>query len=185
MAPAATGKSRPPVRMAVLYMPNGVHPGMWTPEGEGSDFKLSPTLEPLSDLRDQIVVPTNLWNESTKGGEGHYVKVSGFLTCTTITKTQGADLNCNGISMDQVAAQRAGSRTPLPSLELGCSPVSTGVDNNVGYTRVYGAHVAWAGPMAPLAREIDPGLVFEVCFARGTRGRPQASAINCCSTWFW
>jgi hypothetical protein len=168
MAPAAAGKSRPPVRMAVLYMPNGVHPDMWTPEGEGSDFKLSPTLEPLSDLKDQIVVPTNLWNEATKGGEGHYVKVSGFLTCTTITKTQGVDLNCNGVSMDQVAARRAGSRTPLPSLELGISPVSTGVDINVGYTRVYGAHVAWSSPTTPLAREINPRFVFERLFRAGS-----------------
>src|SRR5258708_22675238 len=99
MAPAATGKSRPPVRMAVLYMPNGVHPDMWTPEGEGRDFKLSPALEPLSDLRDQIVVPTNLWNEATKGGEGHYVKASAFPTCTTITTTQHADPNCNARSL--------------------------------------------------------------------------------------
>src|SRR5262249_17254621 len=173
MAPAAPGKSRPPVRMAVLYMPNGVHPDMWTPEGEGSDFKLSPTLEPLSDLKNQIVVPTNLWNEATKGGEGHYVKVSGFLTCTTITKTQGVDLNCNGVSMDQVAARIAGSRTPLPPLELGISPVSTGVDINVGYTRVYGAHVAWSGPTTPLAREINPRFVFERLFRAGS---PQAGS---------
>ena len=150
--------------MAVLYMPNGVHPDMWTPEGDGKDFKLSPTLEPLSEFKNDIFVPTNLWNQSTKGSEGHYVKVSGFLTCTTITKTQGVDLNCNGVSMDQIAAQRAGGRTPLPSLELGIAPVSTGVDTNVGYTRVYGAHVAWSGPTTPLAREIDPSLVFERLF---------------------
>ena len=30
---------------------------------------------------------TNLWNEGIKGSEGHYVKTSGFLTCTTVTKT--------------------------------------------------------------------------------------------------
>ncbi len=166
MAPAATTTpaARPPVRMAVLYMPNGVHPGMWTPEGQGRDFKLSPTLEPLADLKSEIVVPTQLWNQASKAAEGHYVKVSGFLTCTTITKTQGVDLNCNGVSMDQVAAQRTGSRTPLPSLELGIAPVSTGVDTNVGYTRVYGAHVAWSGPTAPLAREINPQFVFERLF---------------------
>ena len=108
-----------------------------------------------------------------KASEGHYVKVSGFLTCTTITKTQGVDLNCNGVSMDQIAAQRAGNRTPLPSLELGISPVSTGVDNNVGYTRVYGAHVAWSGPTTPLAREINPRFVFERLFRAGT---PQPGA---------
>ena len=32
-----------PVRMAHLYMANGVHPEMWTPKGTGRDFELSPT----------------------------------------------------------------------------------------------------------------------------------------------
>ncbi|MCW5980371.1 MAG: DUF1552 domain-containing protein [Bryobacteraceae bacterium] len=160
-ARASTGDGRPPVRMAALYVPNGVHPDLWTPEGTGGDYKLSPTLEPLADLKDDLLVLTNLWNEGSKGGEGHYVKISGFLTCTTVTKTLGVDINCNGLSMDQVAAQAAGKRTPLASLELAIAPVTTGVDKNVGYTRVYGSHIAWAGPTNPLAREINPRFVFE------------------------
>ena len=60
--------------------------------------------------------------------------------------------------MDQVAAQRAGKQTPLPSLELAMDSISTGVDNNVGYTRVYGSHISWAGPTRPLPREINPRL---------------------------
>jgi hypothetical protein len=170
-ARAARVEAPLPKRMAVLYMPNGVHPDMWTPEGVGRDFKLSPTLEPLADLKDDIVVLTNLWNQGSRGGEGHYVKISGFLTCTTITKTLGVDINCNGVSMDQVAAQKMGRQTPLPSLELGISPVTTGVDKNVGYTRVYGSHIAWSGPTTPLAREINPRLVFERLFrASGPQG---------------
>lgn len=167
MAPSARAASRaarPPVRMAVLYMPNGVHPDKWTPEGEGKNFKLSPTLEPLADLRDDVLVLTQLWNKGSDANEGHYVKTSGFLTCTTITKTYGVDLSCNGVSMDQVAAQKAGKRTPLPSLELAMDPVSTGVDNNVGYTRVYGAHIAWAGPTRPLPRDINPRVVYDRLF---------------------
>jgi hypothetical protein len=163
-AMAGASAAKPPVRMAVLYMPNGVHPQMWTPEGEGRDFKLSPTLEPLAGLKDEILVATNLWNRGSEASEGHYVKTSGFLTCTTITKTYGVDLSCNGTSMDQVAAQRRGRETPLPSLELAMDPVTTGVDNNVGYTRVYGAHIAWAGPARPLPREINPRVVYERLF---------------------
>src|SRR5262245_51144027 len=79
MASAATTPAdKPPVRMAVLYMPNGVHPDMWTPAGEGKEFKLAPSMEPLTDLQSEIIVPTQLWNAATKGAEGHYVKVSGF-----------------------------------------------------------------------------------------------------------
>ena len=167
MAPAsarAAKRAPAPVRMAALYMPNGVHPGMWTPDGKGRDFKLSPTLQPLAEFRDQLVVLTNLWNQGSSGGEGHYVKTSGFLTSTTISKTLGVDINCNGVSMDQVAARKTGDRTPLASLELGTAPVSTGVDKNVGYTRVYGSHISWSGPTTPLAKEINPRLTFERLF---------------------
>jgi hypothetical protein len=174
-AVAGSVSGKPPVRMAVLYMPNGVNPNMWTPEGEGRDFQLSPTLAPLADLKDDILVTTNLWNRGSEASEGHYVKTSGFLTCTTITKTYGVDLSCNGVSMDQVAAQRVGQKTPLPSLELAMDPITSGVDNNVGYTRVYGSHVSWAGPNRPLAREINARHVYERLF-RATQPQEAASA---------
>jgi len=165
---AATGtKGKGPVRLAALYMPNGVREDMWTPEGKGRDFRLTNIMAPLEKFKDDLIIPTNLWNAGSLTGDGHYVKISGWLTSTTITKTQGVDISCNGISMDQVAAQKAGRATPLPSLELGITPVSTGVDRNVGYTRVYGAHIAWSGPTNPLAREINPRLVFERLFRAG------------------
>ena len=148
-------------------MPNGVHPGRWTPEGTGPDFELSPTLKPLGDLKKDVLVVTNLWNAGSVGGDGHYVKTSGFLTCTTIKKTLGFDLDSGGVSMDQLAARRVRGETPLPSLELGVVPVSTGVDRNVGYTRVYGSHISWNGPTSPLAKEIYPHFVFERLFRAG------------------
>jgi hypothetical protein len=151
-------------------MPNGVNTAAWTPQGTGRDFTLSPTLSPLQDFRDRILVLSNLWNEAAKGGDGHYVKESSILTCCTIRKTPGADLS-NGVSMDQLAAQRTANHTPLPSLELGISPESTGIDSNVGYTRVYGSHIAWSSPATPLAREINPRSVYERLFrASGPNG---------------
>jgi uncharacterized protein DUF1552 len=161
MPSGASAAARAPVRMAVLYMPNGVREDMWTPEGEGQEFTLSPTLKPLADLQSELIVATNLWNQSAKGGEGHYIKTAGYLTCTTVSKTLGVDLNCHGISMDQLAAQRSGTQTPIPSLELGIAPVTTGVDTNVGYTRVYGSHISWSGPTSPVAKELNPRLVYE------------------------
>lgn len=150
-----------PVRMAALFVPNGVRQDQWTPEAEGRDYELSPILEPLADVKDQLLVLTNLWNQASNVGDGHYVKTSGFLTCTTINKSLGIDLNCNGKSVDQVAAEQVRHLTPLPSLELGIDPVTTGVDTNVGYTRVYGSHIAWSGPTSPLARELNPRFVYE------------------------
>ncbi|MCS7467856.1 DUF1552 domain-containing protein [Stieleria sp. ICT_E10.1] len=163
-----------PLRMAALFVPNGVRQDMWTPEATGRDFELTPTLEPLADVKDQLLVLTNLWNQASNFGDGHYVKCSGFLTCTTINKSLGIDLNCNGRSMDQVAADYSGKLTPLPSLELGIDPVTTGVDTNVGYTRVYGSHIAWSGPTSPLARELNPHLVFDRLFRAGNPNKGAA-----------
>lgn len=164
-AMASVHPNRPgPTRLGVLFMPNGVRSDAWTPSGEGASFELSQTLKPLEAFKNRLLIPTNLWNAASDHGDGHYVKTSGFLTCRTIQKSLGYDLNSNGVSMDQVAAQRVGQATPLPSLELATSPVSIGVDTNVGYTKVYGSHIAWSSPTRPLAREINPRLVFERLF---------------------
>jgi hypothetical protein len=170
---ASTGK--PPVRMAALYMPNGVNVPHWIPEGKGRDWTLSKTLQPLADVKDDVVVMSNLWNEGSKGGDGHYVKEAAILTCTTIKKTPGADIG-NGVSMDQLAAKQVGHLTPLPSLELGVAPVAIGVDAVVGYTRIYGSHIAWSSPTTPLAREINPKSVYERLFraASGQMGNTAA-----------
>jgi hypothetical protein len=128
-AAAASGS---PLRMAVLYMPNGVRPDAWTPKGTGSNFELSPLLQPLAPYKDDMLVLTQLWNRATDTGDGHYVKTGGFLTGTTITRTTGSDLRSGAVSMDQLIAQRIGHLTPLPSLELGIEPPATGVDTNVG-----------------------------------------------------
>ena len=117
---------------------------------------------------------SNLWNEQAKDGDGHYVKESSILTCARIRKTQGADLR-NGTSFDQVAAGALGHKTPLPSLELGVTPVAVGNDAVVGYTRVYGSHISWATPTTPLARELNPQAVYERLF-RAANGSGAARA---------
>ena len=40
--------NRPPLRMAFLYVPNGVHMPAWTPRSAGPEFELPAILEPLS-----------------------------------------------------------------------------------------------------------------------------------------
>jgi len=171
---ATTGKADTPVRMAFLYVPNGANMKEWTPEAVGREYRLSKTLEPLADLKQDLLVLSNLWNEASKSGDGHYVKESAILTCTTIKKTPGADL-ANGISVDQVAAQRLGKQTPLPSLELGVTPTASGIDAAVGYTRLYGSHIAWSSPTTPLAREINPHSAWERLFrASGQHGSSGA-----------
>ena len=132
---------------------------------------------PLAKVRDQLCVFSNLWNAASKGGDGHYVKEAAILTCATIKKTPGADL-ANATSVDQLAAQRTAHSTPLPSLELGVTPVAIGVDAVVGYTRIYGSHIAWANSTTPLAREINPRAVYERLFRAGAEPEGAAARLD-------
>ena len=171
---AAPGGATTPVRMACLFMANGVRADRWTPKGT-TNFKLSPILSPLESVKDEILVLTGLSNRGAFKGDGHYVKTSGWLTGTTITKTTGSDINCNGTSMDQVAAAQIGQGTKLPSIELGCEPTASGVDTNVNYTRLYASHIAWKKPTVPLPCEINPRVAFDRLFrSRSKKGSKRA-----------
>lgn len=174
---AAPTTAAPPIRLAALYMPNGVNVDAWTPQGSGRDFQLGKTLAPLAPFKDQLNIFSNFWNQNSKGGDGHYVKEAAILTCATIKKTPGADI-ANGVSVDQLAAQRIANQTPLPSLELGVTPVAIGVDAVVGYTRVYGSHIAWANPTTPLARELNPRSVYERLFRASSGPKGNAAKMD-------
>ncbi len=167
-----------PIRTGVLFMPNGVGKDHWKPTGIGRDFELADTMQPLSRHKSDLTVLSNLWNRESEYGDGHYVKTAGLLTSTKITKTTGVDLNCNGVSFDQLIANKIGAATPLSSLELGIEPVATGIDAAVGYTRVYGAHISWRGPRRPMAKEVHPRLAYERLLSAANPSANNSARIN-------
>ncbi|MBT15415.1 MAG: hypothetical protein CMO59_05455, partial [Verrucomicrobiales bacterium] len=60
-----------PKRMAFIYSPNGKNMEKWRPKSLGSDYQLSPTLEPLKDLKNDFQVLSGLDHENaTNGGDG-------------------------------------------------------------------------------------------------------------------
>lgn len=157
---------KPPVRSAFIYFPNGVWEKDWNPKEAGSDYQLTPSLEPLAELKSDVLVLTGMDKRHSHGGDGHYAKTANFLTGMPVTKTTGKDISSGGISVDQLMAQHVGQFTPLPSLELATEPVISGIDSNVGYTRLYGSHISWQSPTRPVAKEINPRLVYERLFGR-------------------
>src|SRR6186997_1501583 len=48
------------LRLAVVYVPNGMIMESWTPKVEGSAFELTPTLGPLAPFRDRFTVLSGL-----------------------------------------------------------------------------------------------------------------------------
>jgi len=158
----------PPKRMAFLFVPNGVRLSEWTPATAGYGFQLPPILEPLSDVRDDLLVLSGLTHDKGRSnGDGpgdHARSASVFLTGAQPRKTDGENIR-SGVSVDQVAAQAVGSATRFPSLELGCEPGRSAGNCDSGYSCAYSSSVSWASESTPLGKEVNPRLVFERLFS--------------------
>jgi len=180
-ASATTGAGQPataPVRMAFIYVPNGIIPSGWWPQGDsGANFQLSETLQPLEKVRDKITLISGLEDLSAnpeRDGAGDHARAgSTFLTGVRIKKTAGADLHA-GASIDQVVAQHIGHLTRFSSLELTCDAVRKAGDCDSGYSCAYSYNIAWRSPEQPLTPEPNPRLVFERLFGSG----PPEERIN-------
>ncbi|MEM9673669.1 MAG: DUF1552 domain-containing protein [Bacteroidota bacterium] len=155
-----------PTRSAFFFMPNGVHPEQWTPTTYGRNFELSPILQPLKNVKDDLLILNELMNQSAifKGADGHYAKTSSFLTSQQIYKTTGDNIHSGGISVDQLIAQYVGQDNLFSSLEYGLERINSGIDANVGFTRLYGSSISWKSATQPCSKEIDPRLAFNRLF---------------------
>jgi hypothetical protein len=182
MVPALGAKngSGPIVRMAFLYVPNGIIMKDWTPKAEGTGFDLPRALEPMERFRENMLVLSGLdqYNGQALGdGPGDHARAGAtWLTGVHPKKTQGADILA-GISADQVAAQAIGNLTPLPSLELGLEDNRMVGGCDSGYSCAYSNTVSWSTPTTPLPPENNPRSVFERLFGDGETTDPAMRAI--------
>jgi hypothetical protein len=176
MTPALAQAPAVPKRIAFIYMPNGVAMNFsginyWTPEGEGTDFALSPILTPLAPYRDRLSVISGTAHHQADahddGANGDHTRsVASWLTGVHCKRTEGADVE-NGISADQLAAQVIGRDTPLPSLELGIDLNFLSGQCENSYSCVYLNTLSWSSPTTPLPTENNPRIVFERLFGNG------------------
>ena len=167
----AEAASRAPLRMAFVTIPNGVNLDQWWPKGEGKEFQLAPTMEPLAALKDQIQVVGGLDHiNATPGRDGpgdHARANASLLTGCRAKKTAGADIYV-GPSIDQIAAEHLGTLTRFRSLELTCDVERASGSCDSGYACAYEYNVSWRSATSPVPPESNPRLVFERLFGRGT-----------------
>jgi hypothetical protein len=173
MSPAATrvGEPQPPKRLVCLFQPNGVYPKAWDVTGVGKDFQWSPILEPLAPFRDDVLVVSNLGTPA----RGHVAATSAILTGTPLQEIGGdqvAFVPKMGVSLDQFVAQKLGSQTRLPSMELGTEPPRSGGENNLPIS--FASTVSWSGPSTKVDPEINPRAVFDRLFGSKQNAREQA-----------
>jgi hypothetical protein len=163
--------------MMFLFMPNGVRPDHWTPSGDGPEYEIPPHLKPLAPFKSDFLLLENLWNKNTIGRNGHWPKVPVWLSGGYVQRTMGDDLDTGAVSVDQVAAQRIGDRTALPSVELGIDTPRTGIDvGGGGFARLYGSFISWRDPHTPVPKEIIPQLAFDRLFR--SHASPVVSSVD-------
>jgi len=164
---AATNAAQPPVRMAFIFVPNGVNMDDWTPRGTGADFELPYILKPLSPLKRDMTVLSGLTHDKGRGngdGPGDHARSAGvFLTGAQPLKSQGSEIRA-GVSIDQVAARSLGRETRFASLELGTEGGRQGGKCDSGYSCAYSNNISWRDAATPMTNETNPREVFERLF---------------------
>lgn len=172
-ASAAAAPVKAPLRAAWLYLPNGVNVNEWFPTGEGKDYQLSTSLKELEKHRADFMVVSGLAQDYARshgnGGGDHARATATYLTGCMPKKTAGADIQL-GISVDQIAAQKIGHLTRLPSLELSADGQRSAGRCDSGYSCAYQFNLSWKNETMPMAPEMDPRLVFERLFGFGSAG---------------
>ena len=180
MIPAATAWAQTPAkpipRLSFVYMPMGCDHARWTPPAQERLTELSPILQPLQSVKDDVTVITNTRLQNSYPGT-HDTSNSGFLSAAFSKHTESSDYFL-GTTIDQIAAKQIGRETQLPSLELAMdlNPLA-GVCNN-GYACVYMNCLSWSSPTTPLPSEAHPRIVFERLFGEGDSVASRRAALH-------
>jgi len=160
---AAASKSR----LSCIYVPHGATMDKWTPAADGKAFEFTEILSPLEKFRDRISIVSNLAHPAAGGvgsdaGADHARSAAVFLS--GVHPEQGS-IHV-GSTIDQIAAQRIGQDTPLPSIELSIEEVALSCGS--GYACAYSNTISWKTPTTPLPMENNPQVVFEKLFGDGS-----------------
>jgi hypothetical protein len=178
---AAPSSATAPTRMALIFFPNGAIMPQWKPTGESGPLELSPTLKPLERHKQDMLVFSGLTQHHARAnGDGpgdHARNASAFLTGSQPFKTSGANIRV-GVSVDQAAAAVVGKQTRFSSLELGIVRGRNAGGCDSGYSCAYSSNISWKSASTPMAKEINPKLVFERLFGspddkQAARGRTR------------
>jgi hypothetical protein len=180
MVPSMTALARTPAdpvrRLGFVYMPMGCDLARWTPPGESGLGELSPALQSLAPVVDQLTVITNLELKNAYPGT-HATSNAAFLSAAKAKWTESTDYHL-GTTVDQIAAKEIGQQTLLPSLELAMDLLQTVGQCDNGYACVYQNNLSWSSPTTPIPAEAHPRIVFERLFGEGGSAADRRAALR-------
>jgi hypothetical protein len=170
MIPAITARAATSsgTRLAFVYLPHGAIMDRWTPKTEGRDFEFTPILKALEPFRDYVNVVSGLGHKAADTTAVHSLSPTTWLSGVRPKATQGPDAYA-GITADQIAANKIGQDTMLPSMELATEDHSGLIGEcDRDYGCIYMNTLSWRTPTTPLPMEINPRKVFERMFGQGS-----------------
>jgi hypothetical protein len=180
MVPSMTALAATPAapvrRLGFVYMPMGCDIARWTPTGEGKLTALSPALQSLEPVLDQLTVLSNMELKNAYPGT-HATSNAAFLSAATAKWTESTDYHL-GTTVDQIAAQHFGQDTVLPSLEMSMDLLTMVGQCDNGYACVYQNNLSWSSPTTPLPAEAHPRIVFERLFGEGGSAADRMAALR-------
>src|SRR3984885_8674466 len=170
----ANTAATPPSRLGFVYLPHGANMDRWTPQTEGSGFEFSPILKPLEPFRDHLDVVSGLGHRAADSTAVHSLSPTTWLSGVRPKPTQGVDAYA-GITADQIAAQRIGQDTLLPSMELATEDQSGLIGAcDRDYGCIYMNSLSWRTHTTPMPMEINPRKAFERMFGQGGTAAERA-----------
>ena len=179
MVPAATPltktAAKPVRRLGFVFMPMGCDETRWRLPGDNLE-ELSPILSSLAPVRQHVTAISNLELQNAYPGS-HATSNSAFLSAAKAKLTESTDYYL-GTTVDQIAAQRIGQETQLPSLELAMDLLQVVGQCDNGYSCVYQNNLSWSSPTTPLPAEAHPRIVFESLFGEGGTSAERRAALR-------
>src|SRR5580704_15347394 len=168
MIPAATAwadtaAGKTPKRFAFIGFPHGAIMDSWWPKETGTDFTISPILQPLEPFKKHLTIVSGLRNKPAETPEPHAYIEQGWLTAVKPAEFGKAGPD-SGVSADQMAVRFVGQDTRLPSLELSIGQGS--------------ARLAWRTPTQSLPQEGNPRAVFQKLFGQGDTDQERAQILT-------
>jgi len=175
MVPAMSAATASPFRFGAIYLPNGVWPEFWHPDGAGKNFEFKQVMKPLEPFRDQLVTVSQMRapfvsvhlgasacflngvgpavNDKNKGTGDAYGKIASKKT------------------VDQHIADKWAGDTPLRSIEVGTEDMGTAAGACDGFACSFFNTLSWHDDTSPLPVGINPRVSFERLF--GETGTSQ------------
>ncbi len=143
---AKGAEDSPPQRLVCICAPLGLHAPNLFPQKAGRDYEATPYLNVLDDFRDDLTIISGL---SHPGVDAGHDSIFSFLTAAPHPERRAGFKN--SISVDQVAAEKIGTKTRFPSLTLSAE----------------GFSLSWTRSGALVPSDTWPATVFARLFLDG------------------